>query len=134
MDSKYKEEVIQIKLPRFYMKMENALFNDENGEKLVEKVDLYKDFKLLQQDSKFDFEDYENTNIKQIDIAESNGEYTPKYSNANVHIRQEILNYIKGLHGEKQIDGLANLVFEKVKDENTIPQHDLKTYIKRVIE
>lgn len=134
MDSKYKNDTLNIKIPRFYMKVENWLFEDENGEKLVEKVDLYKDFKLLEQDSKFDFEDYDNTNIKQIDVAESNGEYTPRYSNANSSIRKKIVNYLKGLSSEKQIDALVDIVFDKVRDENTIPQQDLKKYIKRVIE
>ncbi len=134
MDSKYRNEVIHIKLPRFYMKIENGLFDNENWEKLVEKVDLYTDFKLLQQDSKFDFEDYDNTNIKQIDVQESNWEYTPKISNANLNIRQKIVNYIKWLPWEKQIDALVDIVFDKVKNENSIPQLDLKKYIKRVIE
>ena len=44
---------------------EHYSLDDENGEKLVEKVDLYKDFKLLQQDSKFDFEN-EITMLKGI--------------------------------------------------------------------
>jgi len=134
MDSKYKNDALNIKIPRFYMKVENWLFEDENGEKLVEKVDLYKDFKLLEQDSKFDFEDYDNTNIKQIDVAESNWEYTPRYSNANSSIRKKIVNYLKWLSSEKQIDALVDIVFDKVRDENTIPQQDLKKYIRRVIE
>lgn len=126
--SKIKFEVE--KIPQFVKILPDEFIFEEIKYKVLEKEDLDKDFKLADKDTQINFELTQN-DIFEIDLSEDDN--LPKYKKIKPGQNEYFKQYLKTTNDETKIRQSINLIFGKIRKDNSLNEKDLKDYIKRIV-
>lgn len=127
--SKIKFEVE--KIPQFVKLLPSgSILFEELNSKVLEKEDLQKDFKLADKDIQINF-DLAEGSIFEIDLSKDDN--LPKYKKVSQMQREHFKQYLKTTNNETRIHQSINLIFGKLRNDNTLNENDLKNYIERII-
>ena len=127
--SKIKFEVE--KIPQFVKLLPSGsiLFEEVNN-KVLEKEDLQKDFKLADKDIQINF-DLAESSIFEVYLSEEDS--LPKYKKVSQMQREYFKQYLKTANDETRIRQSINLIFSKLRNDNALNENDLKNYIERIV-
>ena len=127
--SKIKFEVE--KIPQFVKLLPSGsiLFEEVNN-KVLEKEDLQKDFKLADKDIQINF-DLAESSIFEVYLSEEDS--LPKYKKVSQIQREYFKQYLKTTNDETRIRQSINLIFSKLRNDNALNENDLKNYIERIV-
>lgn len=131
----YRNEVLNIKWPEFYIEIPQSLglnwelFSDNETEQPLSKGSLLKGFTLAKADININFA----ASGSPIYIVDATDEFVPKYEKAAPQIRESLLKYLSSQPEEVQIKQLTELIFNNIRKIDALADRDIKDYIKRVI-
>lgn len=130
----FKEEVKDISLPAFYIKVnQGSIFNDEGSMQLLSKNLLLKEFALSQQETAIDFTQT-SSEMYSVDLVETKkDEYVPEYKKENNVVKEAFVKYISGLPTEGKINQLSGRILKLIKKVDAIPEPELQKYISLVL-
>ena len=127
--SKIKFEVE--KIPQFVKLLPSgSILFEELNSKVLEKEDLEKDFKLADKDIQINF-DLAEGSIFEVYLSEEDS--LPKYKKVTQMQREYFKQYLKTANDETRIRQSINLIFDKLRNDNSLNENDLKNYIERIV-
>ena len=131
----FKDEVKDLKLPIFYMKVNTAsLFETEGSFIPLMKKELLKGFDLNKEDHKIDFAQT-SSEMARIDLVEQNNdEYIPQYRKETQVVKDAFVEYISSLSPERKIDQLSSRLAKHMRRMDEIPEPAIIKYIKSVLK
>ncbi|MBN1251557.1 MAG: hypothetical protein JXA16_05440, partial [Bacteroidales bacterium] len=131
----FKEEIKDIKLPVFYMKVNTGSFFETEGSYIpLMKKELLKGFDLSKEDHKIDFSQT-SSEMARIDLVEQNkDEYIPQYRKENQVVKEAFVEYISNLSPQGKINQLAGRLTKMIKRIDEIPEPVITEYIKNAIK
>ena len=130
----FKDEVKNIKLPAFYIKVSQNSFFETGGTYVPLTKNLLLDgFDLSKEDTKIDFTKT-SSEMASIDLVESRkDEYVPEYRKVSDQVKEAFVQYISTLSPEGKITQLAGRLAQQVKRNDEIPEPKIIEYIKKAI-
>ncbi|MCI7362434.1 MAG: hypothetical protein MSH30_03780 [Campylobacter sp.] len=127
--SKIKFEVE--KIPQFVKLLPGgSILFEEINYKVLEKEDLEKDFKLADKDIQINF-DLAEGSIFEVYLSKEDS--LPKYKKVTQMQREYFKQYLKTTNDETRIRQSINLIFDKLRKDNSLNENDLKNYIERIV-
>lgn len=123
-----------VRLPKFYYKVPaSSLFGgDTEGQELVTKEYLARDFRLGQQNTEIDFENL-RTEIYSFDLEE--GDETPKRCKMSRRDAEAFKAALKLVPPETRKNQIKLKLVEQINNKyDTLSQQEIKTYIDRVVD
>lgn len=131
----FKDEVKDLKLPIFYMKVNTAsLFEAEGSFIPLMKKELLKGFDLNKEDHKIDFTQT-SSEMARIDLVEQNNdEYIPQYRKETQVVKDAFVEYISSLSPERKIAQLSSRLAKHMRRMDEIPEPAIIKYIKSVLK
>lgn len=131
----FREEALQLKLPQFFIKVQNGGFFDADQPfQLFEREELLKDFKLSQCDATMSFDDVE-TDVYRVDLEELGKEnYTPKAFKLAVKERARFSEYLLSLPEESQVMNLVSRLTDLIGNMYPITDPEVKKYVRRIVD
>jgi type III restriction enzyme len=131
----FKKEIIGIKLPAFFKRVnKNSLFEAEGSYLPLTKNLLLDGFDLSKEDHKIDFTKT-SSEMASIDLVEGRrDEYVPEYRKVTDEMKEAFVQYITTLSPESKINQLAGRLAQQVKRNNEIPEPKIIAYIKNSIK
>lgn len=130
----FKEEVKDISLPAFYIKVnQGSIFNDNGSLQLLSKKLLLKSFELSKQETLIDFSQT-SSEMYSVDLVETKkDEYVPEYKKENSIVKEAFVKYISGLQPEGKINQLSGRILKLIRKVDEIPEQELLKYITNVL-
>jgi type III restriction enzyme len=131
----FRDEVLQLKLPQFFIKVETGgFFNDDEEYQLLETTHLLKEFRLSNLDSTISFAGVDSEMYK-VDLEEiGKEEYAPKPFKIDRKNRQRFNNVILSQSHDMQVRSLTARLFEQIGNVYPIDDNDEKRYLTRIVE
>ena len=129
--SQFKDEINELKLPQFYLKSMPNLFENESTV-ILEPDHLSEGFILANQDANIDFE-LATGEIYKVDIEEQ-GEAIPKYMIAKKNESEFVRKLLATLPQEQKIEKCAIMIANVINQNNRYATSDVNNYVKRIIE
>lgn len=128
----FKDTAKQIELPQFYLKVPASMFNETD--KLLDKDELLKDFKLSQESTRIDFASID-TKLYKVDLDETKKEHTPSIVRIDGQLKETMLTYIldparKG----SRVKNLTNTIMNLIGNMYPISDGEIRKFITRVLE
>lgn len=130
-NSEFEDEIDKLRLPQFYMTVENSLFVEGYSVKLS-KEHLSEGFTLKGKSYAIDF-DRADDEIAKIDISDAEGS-TPKVfkmSNADQRYFKEQFPH---LSSKQKLETCKDILYKAVKKIDTIEDGELKSYINLIVD
>jgi type III restriction enzyme len=129
------EEVKALAIPQFFLSVPSGGFFEE-GEQftLLEKENLLKDFRLSTFDTHINFEGID-AEVYQVDLEQTGkDDYRPSFKKIDTRKKVLLNEHILTLPRDSQISNLASRLAEMIGNMYPIPDKEIQTYIKRIIE
>lgn len=129
----FKDLISLISLPQFFIKIpSNELFGNTLNEIFLSKEHLLDDFKLSIQEIDIDFENI-FSELYKVDLDESKLDHTPTFVKLDKDSNQDILSYLTSSSTiNTKVNNIANRVMNMLGKINSIPDNEIKKYVKRV--
>ena len=128
--SQYKADVEELRIPQFHKKVVADLFGDEY--ELLQPENLSEGFSLAGQDAQMSFE-LATGEMYQVDIQEQ-GEAVPKYKRASKTDSEFIQQYLESLPPEGQIRQSAATIAHQVNKNDRYVTGEVAEYVGRIIQ
>ena len=130
----FKSELENLLIPQFHIKVsKTSLFGGESEDKLLEKDELLKDFKLSKENSDIDF-DLVESDFYKIDLEEGNrGDYIPVISRFDQQNREYLKKVILTSPPEKKLDRITDTIMQLIGNMYPIPDNEIRLYAERVV-
>lgn len=129
--SQFKDEISELKIPQFYLKNTPNLFENESTI-ILEPEHLSEGFILANQDANIDFE-LSTGEIYKVDI-EEHGEAIPKYMIAKKNESEYVRKLLATLPQEQKLEKCASMIVNIINQNNRYATADVDKYVKRIIE
>lgn len=135
MKALFRDEVLELKLPQFFIKVETGGFFSEAEEyQLVERDHLLKEFRLSNLDSTVSFAGVDNEMYK-VDLEQiGTEEYAPKPFKIDQKNRQRFNGIILSQSRDMQVLSLTARLFELIGNLYPIDDNDAKRYLARIVD
>ena len=130
-NSEYEDEIDNLKLPQFFMKVENSLFVEGYSVKLS-KEHLSDGFTLKGKSYAIDF-DRADDEIAKIDISDAEGS-TPKVFKMSDIDQRYFKEQFPRLSSQQKMDTCKDILYKSVKKIDTIEDGELKNYINLIVD
>lgn len=130
-NSEYEDEIDSLKLPQFFMKVENSLFVEGYSVKLS-KEHLSDGFTLKGKSYAIDF-DRADDEIAKIDISDAEGS-TPKVFKMSDIDQKYFKEQFPRLSSQQKMDTCKDILYKSVKKIDTIEDGELKSYINLIVD
>lgn len=131
-NSEFKDEIMELKLPQFFCKGEADLF-EQTPDVLLTKDSLAGGFTLKGKSTEINF-DTANENVYQVDISASKSGCVPKYKSVTKKETEAFKEYFFSQTSEVQLKILKNTIFQQLEKIDFVDARDVHTYIDRVVE
>lgn len=128
--SQYRDEIKDLKIPQFFVQTVPDLFGDEY--ELLEPEALSEGFSLSGQNAEVNFE-LDSSQIYKFDVAEE-GEAVPKYKKVKQDSSEYIKNIISRHPEERRVDLCVDAICHQLNRNNRIASVQLLEYVKRIVE
>ena len=124
-----------ILLPQFMLRIDHSsLFEDTDGNKLLEKEDCLTWFQLGTQDTVINFEWVDNA-VFVVDVQSTGwSQFAPESSKLSTKNTQKFMSYISQQSDENAVKSVATLVLTEFRSLDHINEKDLKNYVTRILE
>lgn len=127
--SQYRDEIKDLKIPQFFVQTVPDLFGDEY--ELLEPEALSEGFSLSGQNAEVNFE-LDSSQIYKFDVAEE-GEAVPKYKKVKQDSSEYIKNIISRRPEERWVDLCVDAICHQLNRNNRIASAHLLEYVKRIV-
>lgn len=127
--SLYRDEIKDLKIPQFFVQTVPDLFGDEY--ELLEPEALSEGFSLSEQNAEISFE-LDSSHIYKFDVAEE-GEAVPKYKKVKQDSSEYIKNFISKYPEEKRVNLCVDAICHQLNRNNRIASAHLLEYVKRIV-
>lgn len=129
MQSQYREEAQNLRIPQFFLKSVPDLFGD--AYELLEPEHLSEGFSLSGQDAQISFE-LATGEMYRVDIQEQ-GEAVPKYKRASKGESEYIREYLAKLPQEKKIRHCTDMICHQINKNNRYATAEIEDYVRRIV-
>ena len=126
----YKETVVGLRIPQFFIKTTPDLFGDEY--ELLEPENLSEGFTLSGQDAQISFE-LATGEMYRVDLQEQ-GDAVPKYKRASKEESEYLRDYLAQLPPEAKIKSCMNMICGHINKNNRYATGDINAYVRRIVE
>lgn len=135
-DSQFREEVQNLKLPQFFIEkkdeLKSILFEELNEDwELLHKNQLLDGFKLSNQGTQVSFDDI-SKDIFAVDFDENKGTVTA--GKVNVRAKSVLIDSILSKPKDSQLRQITGIIVSKLGEMYPIKQQELSLYINRVFD
>lgn len=128
--NEYKDEIADLRLPQFFVKVPESLFTSGMTE-FLSKENLLAEFSLEGQPYKINFETTDDE-IAEVDIA-SSGSNAPKVSAMDSAAQKYFREQFSNRSSEERIRACKDLIHHELNKIDSIDSAELKRYIDRVV-
>lgn len=131
----YRDRALGLRVPQFYYRMENSLFESEDDVSwsLLAPDYLNEGFTLRGKDSTLDVSRALEQMVS-VDVRDANSD-TPKAFTMNQTKQQQFLRYLDSLPEERRANQATEALFAQLdRKNNAVASKDLRTYVRRVVE
>lgn len=128
--SQFREEVRQLRIPQFFYQSVPDLFGDEY--ELLEPEHLSEGFSLSGQDAQISFE-LATGEMYRVDIQEQ-GEAVPKYRRASRNESEFIRDFLAKLPPEKKVKHCIDMICTQINRNNRYIASEIEGYVRRIVE
>jgi type III restriction enzyme len=131
----FREQVEQIKLPQFYLKVPaNDLFGQREEELPLEKENLLEGFKLSQQPTDISFDNV-TSELYKVDLDETKREHTPTFVRIDGSVKESVLTYILDpTRKESRVKYVTKQLMDLIGNIFPISDKEMEKYINRILE
>lgn len=127
--SQYREEIRNLKIPQFFVQSIPDLFGDEY--EILEPEALSEGFSLSGQNAEINFE-LDSSHIYKFDIEEE-GEAVPKYKKVKQDSSEYIKNFISRYPEEMRVNMCVDTICHQLNRNNRIAAAHILEYVKRIV-
>ena len=128
--SQFREEVMHLRIPQFFLKSAPDLFCDDSYD-LLEPDNLSEGFVLSGQDAQISFE-LTIDEIYRVDIQEQ-GEAVPKYKRAGRDEREYVRKFLATLPPEQKVRNCIDMICKQVNRSDRYTKRDIEDYVRRIV-
>ncbi len=127
---KFRDEMLNIKIPQFVIETEPSLFSD-NETALLEKEDLYKGFSLKSKDTEIDFNSV-SVEIAKVDVEDS-ADGVPKAWQLTGFDWKYLKEWFDMQPSERKRRLCKDMICKKVSKINAVNDRELEEYVSRIM-
>ncbi|MCZ4064497.1 DEAD/DEAH box helicase family protein [Oxalobacter aliiformigenes] len=128
--SQFREEVMHLRIPQFFLKSAPDLFCDDSYD-LLEPDNLSEGFVLSGQDAQISFE-LTIDEIYRVDIQEQ-GEAVPKYKRASRDEREYVRKFLATLPPEQKVRNCIDMICKQINRSDRYTKRDIEDYVRRIV-
>lgn len=131
-EEEFKEEVLKLAIPQFYIKTNSGLFSmiDPEAKDMLTKEDLEEGFSLKDKDTNIDFESA-TENVIEIDVQKNE---QPRYRQMAEKDSKSFKEMLQTLPPESRINSCKLMIKRELERNNSISNKDILPYIDRIID
>ena len=133
MNMNFKDKIIDLKLPRFYLKEEGGIGLFGDGEELFSKENLLTGFKLSKADTNINF-DETYSEAYSVDLEEVQEDYTVKFKRLDKKIQEKLEEYILSAAKDTRVRELTVRMKELIGSIWPIKDSELEKYLTHIFE
>lgn len=128
--TQYKDEISNLKIPKFYLRTAPSLFGGELT--LLTKESLSDGFSLSGQDAQVNFE-LATGEMYRVDI-EDKGEAVPKYYRVSKTEEEYIHEYLAKLPAANKVKACTKMICEQINRSNIWSSKEINDYVERIVQ
>lgn len=129
----YKDRIIDIRLPRFYLKEEGGIGLFSDGEELFSKENLLTGFKLSKADTNINF-DETSSEAYSVDVEKVQEDYAVKFKKLDRKIQERLEEYILSAAKDVRVRELTARMKELIGSIWPIKDSELEKYLTHIFE
>lgn len=129
------EQVKQINLPQFYLKVPaNDLFGQKEEELPLEKENLLEGFALSKADTNIAFDSI-TSELYKVDLDETKKEHTPTFVRLDGEVKERVIAYILDpSRKDSRVKNFTKRLMDLIGNMFPIPDKEIEKYINRILE